>query len=66
MRRTERLSWSRSSASAVPIPIVRPTLAAVKTIVRASVSQKIGSCRTELKLSKPMYTPFCAMSSSSP
>ena len=37
-----------SSASERAEPIVRPTLAAVNTIVRSSVCQKTGSWRTEL------------------
>ena len=50
VRSTRTIGPTRTSSSAmsVPIPIVRPTLTIVKTIVRTSVCQKTGSWRTEL------------------
>ena len=46
--RTTELTFVRSSAISVPIPIVRTTLATVKTTVRSRTCQKTESCRTEL------------------
>src|SRR3954453_5350985 len=47
MIRTKPETRTASSAKSVPSVIVRPTLTTVKTAVRSSVCQKIGSCRIE-------------------